>query len=73
MVFNISKRDPATRHVLKTKLSSKRFSKYLRQIVYTVIPFLQNFSSIAYNLHVCGKVKACSLNITSNLGKYRPC
>ena len=71
MVFNLSKKDPATRHVLKTKLSFKSFWKYLREIVCTVIPLLQNFRSIAYNLHICGKVKACSLNIMSNLGKYR--
>ena len=68
MVFNLSKKDPATRQVLKTKLSFDSFWKYLRQIVW--IPLLQNFRSIAYNLHICGKVKACRLNIKSNLGKY---
>ena len=73
MVFNLSKKDPATRHVLKTKLSFKSFWKYLRQIVCTVILLLQNFRSIAYNLHICDKVKASSLNITSKLGKYRLC
>ena len=73
MVFNLSKKDPATRYVLKTKLSFKSFRKYLRQIVCTVIPLLQNFMSISYNLCICGKVKACSLNITSDLGKYRLC
>ena len=54
MVFNLSKKDPATKHVLKTKLSFKRFWKYLRQMVCTVISLLQTFMSIAYNLHICG-------------------
>ena len=73
MVFNLSKKDPATKHVLKTKLSFKSFRKYLRQVACTVITLLQNFRSIAYNLHICDRVKACSLNVTSNLGKYRLC
>ena len=41
MVFNLSKKDPATGHVLRTKLSFKSFQKYLRQIVCTVFPLLQ--------------------------------
>ena len=41
MVFNLSKKDPATRHVLRTKLAFKSFWKYLRQIVCTVFPLLQ--------------------------------
>ena len=81
MVFNFSKKDFATRrkkdfatrHVLKIKLSLNSFWKYFRQMVCTVIPLLQNFRSIAYNLHLCDKGKACSLNITSNFGKYRLC
>ena len=73
MFFKLSKKDHATRHVLKTKLSFKSLWKYLRPIVCTVISLLQNFRAVAYNLHICGKVKVCNLNIMSNLGKYRLC
>ena len=48
MVFNLSKKDPATRRALKTKLSVKSFGKFLRQRVCVGIPLLQNFRSVAY-------------------------
>ena len=38
MVFNLSKKDPATRRSLKTKLSFKSFGEYLRQIACGGVP-----------------------------------
>ena len=40
MVFNLSKKDPTTRHALKTKLSFKSFGKYLRKMVCVGISLL---------------------------------
>ena len=40
MVFNLSKKDPATRHAQKTKFSYNSFWKYLRPIVCAGIPLL---------------------------------
>ena len=39
------KKDPATNHALKTKLSFKSFGKYLRKLVCVGIQLLQNFST----------------------------
>ena len=39
-VSNHSKKDPATRHARKTKLSFKSSRKYIRQIVYAGTPLL---------------------------------
>ena len=33
MAFNLSKKDPATRHAQKTKLSFKSLGKHLKKIV----------------------------------------
>ena len=56
MAFNLSKKDPTTRHALKS------LGKYVREIVCVVIiALMYNFRS--YKLHLCSKVEACSLEI----------
>ena len=50
MVFNLSKKDPATSLALKTMLSFKSFGKYARQIFCVGISLMLNFRSIAYKM-----------------------